>query len=278
MFIGTTSVTRKTVDNGFSLPLCTPNVTFNTKPDQSTGFWRNKLWTSLVCKTYKWWTFKPEEIAKCLSGKSLYFLGDSTTRQLAALVLKWFGVALPVHYERVHPATRYQIQHTFKKFNFNVTFQFHTHFSSLTVITPLDEVKYEVDVLDNLPHNHCNFVILISPWAHFFGWRTSSYIERLVKIKASVKRLQKRCPNARVIVKSPHGRDLVTPVSAILNSNFIFYRMRKQMQAVFRDSGVYFLDTWFLNESFIGKKEIHMPTVVINQELSMLLSYVCPDG
>ncbi len=160
--------------------------------------------------------------------------------------------------------------------NLNITFRFHPHIIGSKKID-LEYEMYEVDIIDGLQSADCNFVVIISPWAHFAQWWADAYVERLRLLKASVERLKKRCPGVKIVLKSPHVRNHGDAYSQFLSSDYILFKLKEAMEVVFRDSDVYYVNVWDLNNGFKGSKSIHMPPIVIQQELSILLSYLCTD-
>ena len=142
-------------------------------------------------------------------------------------------------------------------------------------------VKYEVDILDGLKGADCSkYIAMFSLWAHFTQMPRSVYVERLQLIKASILRLQKRCPGATVVVKGPHVRFDRTekPFKLFLAADYLLYEMNTLMRNIFRGIGVNFIDIWDMNLAYPVEKNVHMPRhPVIEQELGMFLSHVCND-
>ncbi|XP_072050929.1 NXPE family member 1-like [Amphiura filiformis] len=250
-----------------TLPPC------NSHFQHGVGFWRANYWVSMVCQPKQGYKFGAK-VGECLRNKDVYFLGDSTTRLWAfhlSTVLK-----APMNKMDLTNHT-FKFKQYFEHFNLNITFRFHPQVLGSKVVDLQNEI-YEVDVIDDLQSIDCNFVVVISPWAHFAQWWKDAYVERLRLLRASVERLKARCPGAQVILKSPHVREHGDMYSQLRTSDYILFKLKEMMEDVFRDADVYYVNIWDLNNAFKGKKSVHMPPEVINQELSILLSYLCTDA
>ena len=138
----------------------------------------------------------------------------------------------------------------------------------------MSQVRFEVDILLDLPRHTCNHVIVISPWAHFIMWPWDAYIEWLTHIRDAMLEVKQRCPKLKVVIKSPHAVDKVTSMKG---RDFMYAEMMKAMREVFQGSGVLFIDIWDMDYGYPSPMVLHMPKDVINQEISLFLSYVCPE-
>ena len=131
-------------------------------------------------------------------------------------------------------------------------------------------------MFDSFVNSDCNYVIVVSSWAHFTQWTRSAIIERYLLLRQAVDRYHARCPDAPVIIKSPHAREHKVFDARVYCSDFILNELRKIMRDIFADvPGVVYLDIWDMNLAHPAKNSVHMPEPVIEQELAMLWSYVC---
>ncbi|XP_072023303.1 NXPE family member 3-like, partial [Amphiura filiformis] len=237
------------------------------------------IWNSLVCQTSQW--RNTSKVNQCLRNKKLLLMGDSTTRQwvenLPALILGNYKFDIGKLAD-VSSLPRVSAQF-YKTINFSVNFLFHPHAISKMEISPavLAKIRYEVEILDTYEIKQCKNTlgILISPWAHFAQWTRHSFEQRLQKLKEAVVRFHSRCPQVPIVLKGPHVRDHRSPESRLYTSDYLLQQMGVLMRELFRETGVWFLDVWDMNLSYPSRKVIHMPGVVVQQELSMFLSYVC---
>nr|XP_002741283.1 PREDICTED: NXPE family member 2-like [Saccoglossus kowalevskii] len=167
-------------DNTYSVPRCESDL---LEP-LVTGYWLGMRWYSLVCRNREWNHAK--EVQKCLQDKDVYFVGDSTTRQWYQQMLDIAGYpinatddnwrkrvnTIPGDYN-VSGEDAYDMMVTDLKNNINFTF--HHHALSLHGFVPISRFPFSIDVLDQLTAPKCNYVIVISLWAHFDSWTTDSY-------------------------------------------------------------------------------------------------------
>ncbi len=266
------SVTSDIERNLTSIESKSPGINATICDNPGIGYWTGDIWNSALCVT-KHWT-DVNEVGECIRNKSLYFLGDSTSRQWAVTLLK----LLRYQDGDIKPFTG-GVARTgyFKEYNFNLTFQFHPQGVGSATI-PLKGLKFEVEIFDSLRDPKCNYVVTVSPWAHFTQWWLPAYKERLQLIRKAIQRLKQHCPDAVVIVKSPHVRndDGVRPESLLMYSDFIFYQMKTIMEEVLNIDGVYYIDVWNMNLAYPAKKVVHMPDEVVRQELNLFLPHICP--
>ena len=233
------------------------------------GYWTGDIWNALSCSKVKQWKYR-REVGECFRNKNIYLLGDSTTRQ-------WFITLLELLHKKV-PAShlQYSYSHYFKDHNFNFTFQFYPHILGSQVV-PIDKQKFEVDILDTLRDSKCNYVVTISPWAHFAQWWLPAYKERLKRIREAIKRFKKRCPDAAVVVKSPHVRNhRPHPSAQYMSSDYILFQIKIIMEEMLNIDEVYYIDIWNMNLAYPANNTIHMPKAVVKQEINLFLSYICP--
>ncbi|XP_077990226.1 NXPE family member 4-like [Glandiceps talaboti] len=272
------------------LPGCSAGL-HDDKPYGS-GYWRDDNWNSLICRN-KQYTVK--EAQTCLHNKQIYFLGDSTTRQLFLALMGSLGYPADVRMPdqallNVTDFTSYQdhmrmyyalVQN--KELNINATFQFHglpiTGRAKYRVKEPNPDVMFEQHILDALSDDDCKYIVLVSPWAHYVQWTPTSYLERLNLLKKSLNRLKERCSNTIMIIKGSHQRDHRSPDSHIYASDWILYDMNKILRRVFHEDWWIFLDVWDMNLSFLSPwnrpNNVHMPYSVIREELNFLFSHMC---
>ncbi|XP_070574157.1 NXPE family member 4-like [Ptychodera flava] len=273
-----------------SLPICGPGIFDNTSI--TSGYWLDDVWHSMVCRNKQ---YTVDEVKHCLKNKNIYFLGDSTIRQLFLALVGSLGYPGEVHIpdqkllnltgfscHQDHMRMYYAlVRH--EKENINMTFRFHglpiTGRARYRIKEPNPDVLFEQHILDNLKTENCNYVILISPWAHYVQWTLVSYSERLTLLRESLLRLKRRCSNTVVIVKGSHQRDHRSTDSHIYASDYILQDMNKLLRDVFHDDWIVFLDVWDMNLSFLAPwnrpSNVHMPFEVVKEELNFLFSHIC---
>lgn len=250
--------------DSLSLPPCGPDIPVSL----SDGYWYKGRWNSLVCDAVQ--PYENTSAIQCLKHTNVVFTGDSTTRQWFASLAELFGVGHPEDHERTFTLERF-----IPKYDINISFVFHplsTH--PKPVLVNMSQVRFEVDILLDLPRHTCKHVIVISPWAHFIMWPWDAYLEWLTHIRDAMLEVKQRCPKLKVVIKSPHAVDKVTSMKG---RDFMYLEMMKAMREVFQGSGVLFIDIWDMDYAYPSPMVLHMPKDVINQEISLFLSYVCPE-
>ncbi|XP_072030791.1 NXPE family member 3-like [Amphiura filiformis] len=245
----------------FTRNVSTPGVMTTSCNNPGIGYWSGQKWNA-ICYTTKQWNHVTD-VGECFRNKNIYFLGDSTTRQwfvtlLHLLRAKYSSSSILQSYRRYR---RYIIE-----YNFNLTFQFYPHQMGSRVV-PIKNEKFEVEMLDNLRDSRCNYIVTISPWAHFAQWWLPAYRDRVRLIREAILRFKHRCPDAPVILKSPHVRDHGTEVlKQLMYSDYILFKIKTIMEEMLNIDGVYYIDVWNMNLAYPAKKSVHMPETVVRQE------------
>ncbi|XP_033638087.1 NXPE family member 3-like [Asterias rubens] len=237
----------------------------------SHGYWIEDHWISLICSITDWTSLG--KLSSCLRNKNLILLGDSTTRQ-------WFVL---IHRLLLSPFNRGKNEKNFtwrryhRSLNATILFTSPPQLvGSLVVFT--DEVNYEVDVLDGLNDSYCNYIILISPWAHYTQWVRSNYVQRTQLLRKALLRMRKKCPDVKIVLKGSHARDHESFSSVLYSSDFFLKEIDEINRDAFSGIGVWYLPIWAMNMAYPTENSIHMPLPVILEELRMFFSYVCDEN
>ena len=240
------------------LPICKPGI----HTLGSSGYWFKEEWNPLNCRKFNCWHQDATLIGKCLRDKEIYVLGDSNGRQYAT------GISDVLT----------QVSNADDTNPYNITVQFVFHPEAIgSRFVPLSAFKYEVDILDRLNNSECNYILIFSIWAHFTQWPRDAFYDRLYHLRDNLAQFRKRCPDVPVFFKSPHPRDHSSFAAIVYGSDFILYGIRGMLLEVFGDEpGVMFLDIWGMNSAYLSKNNVHMPLVVIHEELAMIYSTLCP--
>ncbi|XP_077988458.1 NXPE family member 3-like [Glandiceps talaboti] len=244
-----------------------------------TGYWFNGTWVSSDCTVR---TFDRNKTRHCLKDKSIHMFGDSTTRQLfdelsSVLVLEGNRMNWDPQYDNNIKLDRNYYKKIRGVANFEPNIKIDFYFNPFMVTKSKVRIKdyvFEDEILNNM--NECNYIVIVSPWAHYTTWTPESFLERLAYIKNSLKELKNRCPDTTIVVKGSHPREKQSWQANAYNSDWIMYNVNKQLEATFDEDWILFLNVWDLNRSYLGGISLHMPQEVIRQELALFLSYICP--
>ncbi|XP_073687188.1 NXPE family member 3-like isoform X2 [Garra rufa] len=230
------------------------------------GFYLKNVWKSFVCNTQ---LFNSAQMANCLKNKIVYMMGDSTTRQ-------WFE-----YLERKVPGIQRMNLHTRHlggplmavELKNNIIIHWRPHGVPLrfykVLITDLHYIGNDIDNIAGGSH----VVVVFTIFAHRVFHPLTFYVHEVAKIRQSVVALLRRAPETTVIIKSGNTAGLKN----IFQSDWYALQLNTVMQEMFRDiAGVIYLDVWQMTSCHYLTENIHPAPVIIANEVSMLLSYICP--
>nr|XP_006826006.1 PREDICTED: NXPE family member 3-like [Saccoglossus kowalevskii] len=242
-----------------NLPTCGPDIPMQL----SDGWWESdSTWTSLVCKTKRWTI---EQMQKCLTGKTVYILGDSTVR-IWHETLTWL-IGLKSAGDQIR---RFW---TSTEYNITLIFEFNAVITGTIPISFWNQ-KFEADMIDKI--KHCNAIVVLSLTYHYASWTGRSYIERLLHVRDAVIRLVERCPDSMVVIKSSHPRDHPNSQSYIHSSDWTLFDMNRISRAIFAGIGVRFVDVWDMSLAHFSTNHVHPTDNVVRQQLDLFFSFSCP--
>ncbi|XP_022082959.1 NXPE family member 3-like [Acanthaster planci] len=248
------------------LPPCRPDQPI----PQFQGYWKDGVWHSLLCEMKTDWREK-KRLRQCLQNRQLVLLGDSTTRQWFLNLQGMIGIQAVKPPGDVYCCNMVRV---YKELNASMRFQIHPYVLASYAVD-IKNTMFEVDVLDGLDDPACNYIVVLSPWAHFAQWIRDSYITRTLLIREAVLRLRKRCPGVPIVVKGPHPRNHRTSSSIIYGSDYIIRQIGLINQETLGGIGVWFLPVWDINLAYPLNNTVHMPDKVVYEELQMFLAFVC---
>ncbi|XP_078581252.1 NXPE family member 3-like isoform X1 [Branchiostoma floridae x Branchiostoma japonicum] len=248
-------------------PRCEAGIPAPTAP--TTGFWQRDVWTSTVCHNRHF--PRREHYYKCLKNKELYFMGDSTGRQLYEFLV--FSI-LNTTFSAADPSiTRRAGPHYAVHTPSNLTLRFRVHGPPLRTgginVTHINYLANEI----NSVRGGSDYVIIITMWAHFTSFHYDIYIKRLRGIRTAILNLLHRKPDTLIVFKTASTRTGVPRLS----SDFFSSQMNKIIRKVFENMKIIILDVWDLTLSHKNEDIIHPKQVIVRQEVELLLSYICPD-
>lgn len=253
-------------DFKIAAPVCIPRP-YATQ--NITGFVLNNIWTSLQCQAQNFAT--PTMVAKCLRGKKVYFLGDSTTRQWWEYLVSFIPSLKPFNFI----GKQKNFEHLATDITNNIYLRWTAHGAPFTSTskypyTNLHPVSQELDHL----FGGKDYVIIIGLGAHFTAFPLRFFIQRLLSIRSAIEKLIARNPDTIVILKNVNTRDVNSFVMA--NSDWLSFEFNKAINEVFQGMNVVLIDAWDITVAFDSFK-IHPLTSVIKSEVDLFLSYVCPS-
>ncbi|XP_019614369.1 PREDICTED: NXPE family member 3-like [Branchiostoma belcheri] len=242
---------------------CKPGLPTN----QISGFYEDRVWNSLVCQNRHF--SSQSEWGKCLRGKTLHLMGDSTIRQWYEHLVEILNITnsiLPEGNRRTGPMLARDTIN-------NITVQFRAHGPPLRCpSTPTFHLEYVTNVIDKIDGGP-NDVVGITVWAHFTSYPVDMYRERMEAIRAAIQRLHQRNPKTLVVIKSANTQRGY----ALIGADWLARELDLIMRKTFKGMRVVLVDAWEMTTAQQWyEDEIHPASDIIIQELEFLCSFVCP--
>ncbi|XP_066497983.1 NXPE family member 3-like [Hoplias malabaricus] len=229
------------------------------------GFYLNDRWTSLMCNVQPFRS--AQQIAACLKDKQILMMGDSTLRQWYEYLLETVPTLKPLNLftsSKSGPFEAVEIEN-------NIRMVWRAHGLPLrTSLTPKADLHYIANELDTLaggPHS----VVVFTIWAHFTTYPLTTYLKRLSGIRSSILALLQRAPQTLVLIKSAN-----TGYKDVYGSDWLSWQLDCAMRKMFEELPVVIVDVWQMTSCHYSPDDIHPPRVVIQNEVDIFLSFVCP--
>ncbi|XP_018426741.1 PREDICTED: NXPE family member 2-like [Nanorana parkeri] len=231
------------------------------------GYFFNTQWNPANCKSYL-----PESssaISKCLSGKMIYFMGDSTLRQWIEYMPK---VIKTLKFFDMHGMGNHRALLALDLDNhLYVKWKKHGHPFVTHYFYTMRDFSYIAREIDQLAGGS-NTVIAITLGQHFRPFPITLFIKRLLNIRKAIENLFKRSPDTTVILKTENTREINPDVERF--SDFHGYSQYLLMKEVFLGLNVGVIDAWDMTTAF-GSYDAHPAETIIQNQINMLLSFIC---
>eukprot|EP00058_Branchiostoma_floridae_P009472 XP_002594960.1 hypothetical protein BRAFLDRAFT_103707 [Branchiostoma floridae] len=164
------------------------------------------------------------------------------------------------------------------EWNVAAHFQFHHVPIVKQLPYPFFNLSYAADQLDAIQGGP-NTVVVLSLWAHFTAEPLDMIRSRLHAIRHAIHRLQRRDPGTHVFIRTGNTREHTghSLIYYLLGSDWLAYQITEEIRGIFReDPDVVVLDFWDMTVCQWGRDNVHPDQTVVDNELNMLLSHVCP--
>ncbi|XP_066282535.1 NXPE family member 3-like [Branchiostoma lanceolatum] len=253
------------------LPPCTTNAresqaSFGT----SLGHWSGKVWKSSACNVR---VFTKEDIRRCLANKSVYMKGDSTIRQWYLRLQEVVPLKATTDSD---PA--FDRRGDNSEGNISVRQEFHGFPRPGSHQVVFNHARYTVEMVDAIQGGP-NTIIAVGLWAHFTAEPLDVFRSRMYAIRDAIHRLMRRSPGTRVFVRTGTTREHEGGKLwyYLLGSDWLAYQITEVIREMFRaDPDVVVLDTWDMSVCQPGKDAIHPDKAMVDSQLNMMLSHICP--
>eukprot|EP00058_Branchiostoma_floridae_P009471 XP_002594959.1 hypothetical protein BRAFLDRAFT_244532 [Branchiostoma floridae] len=250
------------------LKVCPGNESSSLTPGTQ-GHWSRGVWKSSICNVR---VFKTTDVQRCLANKVVYLHGDSTVRQ-------WYErlqAILPLQNIKQNTVVFKSASNT--EWNVAAYFRFHHVPIEKQLPYPFFNLSYAADQLDAIQGGP-NTVVVLSLWAHFTEEPLDMIRSRLHAIRHAIHRLQRRDPGTHVFIRTGTTREHTgqSLIHYLLGSDWLAYQITEEIREIFReDPDVVVLDFWDMTVCQWGRDNVHPDQTVVDNELNMLLSHVCP--
>ncbi|XP_035662119.1 NXPE family member 3-like [Branchiostoma floridae] len=235
---------------------------------QISGFYRNGVWKSLVCKNRHFSSQAGWQ--QCLKGKTLYLMGDSSIRQW------WEHLVRILEMKETHiPDTIHATGPLLARDPVNkITLNYRTHGPPRRCpFTRTFHLKYVANIIDEMDGGP-NDVVGITLWAHFTSYPVEVYRKRIKAVRAAIERLLHRSPETLVVIKSANT---CNGNNELIVGDWLAHKLDLIMREMFRGMNVVLVDAWEMTSAQHWHRDtIHPAEDIVVQELEFLCSFICP--
>ncbi|XP_068094480.1 NXPE family member 2-like [Hyperolius riggenbachi] len=226
------------------------------------GIWYPKSCSMLAYKSL-------ENMATCMQRKFIHLLGDSTLNMWMLYFRKHVKTLTP--FQLYEDNWAHQVFSLDLKRNMKITWKRHTFpFISGSFQSWKEErtIASEIDLIrgDN------RTVIVLNIGVHFRAYPIFHFIRRLLNIRRAIERLFLRSPDTKVIIKTENTSAMKEYFETM--SDFHASVQYLINEIIFTDLNVGFVNGWDMTNAF-DYNEIHPPEIVIENEVKLLMTYIC---
>lgn len=238
---------------------------------KASGHWLGKEWINRNCSFHcnvkeKWW--------KCLTNRDVYFIGDSTIRQLFALLLSSVGIKVPPTKPQFIPSN---LTNTFvERYNATIRYRLHGLPVMINLAINFSDATFSADIIDAIPGNG-NEILVLTMIHHFTVLPPEAFRLRLQQIVAALRRLRERNFGGKIPIvfrtANPRAFD-----SLRLNAYRIKWYNEIAIEIfTFSKLGVIVYDIFDMVAASPDAELVHQTDTVMSVQLSHILSLICYD-
>ncbi|CAI9557633.1 unnamed protein product [Staurois parvus] len=231
------------------------------------GYFYKNIWNPLYCNMTLYRT--GDDFMRCLQGKNLFLIGDSTLRQFMMFFTEvvqyfryhlsgWAGWALSLEALNIGK----DLYVSYKRHGFPLEHDTFYYFK---------EDMYTSRQIDQRAGGK-NTIFVITMGQHFRQFPLKLFIKRALNIRRAVENLYLRSPDTKVIIKSENTRELYAPVER--QGDFHGYTQYLVLREVFKDLNVGFVDAWDMTVAS-ATASVHPPGITFESILSLTFSFAC---
>ncbi|XP_053547162.1 NXPE family member 4-like [Bombina bombina] len=250
----------------------------NSKPKCQTGmsspfpsgYFLNDLWIPVYCNMTPY--RNGEDYIRCLHGKKLFLIGDSTIRQFIMHFTEGNNI---VKYFGYRGKGFSQWQNTLLALNMEkdiyVSFKRHGFPLESSIFYYFQEDMYTSRQID-MQGGGKDTIIMITMGQHFRQFPLHLFIKRAINIRRAIERLFLRSPDTKVIIKTENIREITNMVERL--GDFHGYCQYLVLREVFKGLDVGFVDAWDMSVSS-GIENVHPPGNLLENIMSLSFTFAC---
>ncbi|KAL4232200.1 Neurexophilin [Mactra antiquata] len=236
------------------------------------GLWYNDTWQTPYCEHVI--MTKLEHYRKCLRGKTIVFLGDSTNRQYAEFIVqKILGINRKFLQNKVGVHGQYHnFKNKYTKDNITVIYLKHEMPYHNRGFTKSGIISIP-NLLDNYATQNISDLVLLANYnSHYTAYPFSVYRDRQRALKEGYKRLSIANPKAKLFLKTPHlvidDRHWFDPYRQLVNQQIL-----RQEFADIRDK-IVLLDTRTISVTH-NIQLLHPVGQAMLSQIVQFFAYIC---
>ncbi|XP_069840391.1 NXPE family member 4-like isoform X2 [Dendropsophus ebraccatus] len=258
------------IDCGYNLGITNSTCLPGMSSPVPSGHFYNNTWYPAYCNMTVYKT--GEDFIKCLQGKNLFLIGDSTLRQY---IMHFTEEIKIVKYFRFHEGGWNLWEKTLEAINQDkdiyVSFKRHGFPLESFGFYYFKEDMYTSRQIDRRGGGK-DTIFVITMGQHFRQFPLTLYIRRAINIRRAVERLFLRSPDTKVIIKTENTRGIIAPPERI--GDFHGYTQYLVLREVFQGINVGFVDAWDMTVA-ASTDSVHPFGYTFENIMSMTFTFAC---
>ncbi|XP_071978659.1 NXPE family member 4-like [Engystomops pustulosus] len=234
------------------------------------GYFYNYTWNPTYCNMTSYKT--GGDFMRCLQGKKLYLIGDSTLRQFMMHFTE--GIQI-VKYFRYHLRGWTSWALTLEAMNMEkdiyVSYKRHGFPLDHASFYYFKEDLYTSQQIDRHAGGK-DTIIVVTMGQHFRQFPLKIFIQRAINIRRAVERLLLRSPDTKVIIKTENTREITAAVEK--RGDFHGYTQYLVLREVFQGINVGFVDAWDMTVAS-ATAAVHPPGYTFASIMSLTFTFAC---
>ncbi|XP_056390017.1 NXPE family member 2-like isoform X2 [Hyla sarda] len=234
------------------------------------GYFYNNTWNPVYCNMTLYRS--PDNFIRCLQGKKLFLIGDSTLRQY---IMHFTEEIKIVKYFRYHLRGFQKWALSLEAMNMEkdiyVSYKRHGFPLEHDDFYYIKEDLYASRQIDQLAGGK-DTIIAITMGQHFRQFPLKIFIQRAINIRRALERLFLRSPDTKVILKTENTREIYAPEER--QGDFHGYTQYLVLRKVFHGINVGFVDAWDMTVAS-GTADVHPPDYTFEGIISLTFTFAC---